>query len=172
MTEAEDGAGDSYMRPDNPDEEPVRDEQYFEEGHSSPHNPPRDMPYSSGEAIPDDAGLGKTIPARTAQEELDDILRNNIREIIPIAPGSKFVILAKEEIDPTTLEYISVQLEDWWKGDLPFLVIGGAFELVKVDDDDEEESYDVLVDCGAENCPGHIVGSGVCEGLIDTSEYK
>ena len=147
----EDGAGDSYMKPDNPDEEPVRDEQYFEEGHSSPHNPPS--------VVPDSADLDENDP--DSADPMDQI-----REIIPIAPNSKFMILAKEKIDPSRLEYISVQLQDWWEDDLrPFMVIGGAFELVKVDED--EESYDVLVDCGAENCPGHITGELPCPGVTN-----
>lgn len=83
-----------------------------------------------------------------------------VHKIIPIAPGSKFIMIVPDDTEIEAILDAQQVISDWWQGDEPFLLIGDQWELVRVD---EEEVYE-LVDCGAENCPGHKPGKGVCDG--------
>ncbi len=127
--------------------DPVRDEKYFEHGHSSPHNPPSDIPDSADSE-----------PQADITPELEVVPT----KIIPVVPGSRFVILIPQDTDSGQLAIMQTQLTEWWESNVPFLIAGDQFEFVKVD---EHSTIPELADCGAEDCPGHTPGDpgGMCD---------
>lgn len=92
-----------------------------------------------------------------------------ITKVIPVAPGSKYVILIPTGTATETLMQLQDILVEWWRNDDdPFLIIGDQFEFVKVDDASESPP---LASCGYTECPGHEPDSGdVCEELGDQVE--
>ncbi len=80
-----------------------------------------------------------------------------VTEIIPIAPGDKYVILIPANTETDLLFELQDVLGDWWAdGSAPFLIIGDQFKLVKVD---KHSKIPVLASCSYEKCPGHEPGS-------------
>ncbi len=166
-----------------PGDAPVRDEEYFEHGHSSPHNPPSDRPMSDDLANLAGAHLQRieidvnaklnllcphckrvgTGPMGEAGPEWDEEV--DVRTVIPVAPGSKYVILIPTDTATEILFQLQDLLSEWWENDnQPFILIGDQFEFVKVDD----ASVPPLASCGYVDCPGHIPDSGdVCGELGD-----
>ncbi len=102
------------------------------------------------ESIPDSADL-EIVPNITPELEVE------ITKIIPIAPGSKFVILIPQDTESDQLATMQTQLTEWWESDQPFLIAGDQFQFVKVD---EHSTIPELADCGAMDCPGHEPESG------------
>lgn len=150
-----DGEGDSYMTESA--KEPIRDEEYFEHGHSSPHNPPN--------AIPDSASQ---VGVDLASDEDVTVVEKFVR----IDPDSKWILTLPDDASHEEAVHFANQVHDWWNNknglDFPIMVIGGdpgtGVRLVRVD---EHEIGPEFVDCGAEHCPGHVLGDGerCCEDL-------
>jgi hypothetical protein len=133
-------AGSDFQIIDDPipgSADPVRDEEYFEHGHSSPHNPPN--------AIPDSADL-------ESEENISTDSLAKIRQIIPIAPGSKYVLTVDATVTSEDMDNIQGAVRNWWEGDEKFLIVSDQIQFHRVDDDEEIPE---LAWCGAENCPGH-----------------
>ena len=57
--------------------------------------------------------------------------------VINIAPGSKFVLQFDHKLNDEERGAITKSLADWWKSNMPFLLIGSNIKLVKVDGDEE-----------------------------------
>ncbi len=129
--------------------------QEFGEARShQPNCPYRIRVQDGGSAIPDSADLD-IVPNITPALEV------KITKIIPIAPGSKYVILIPQNTDSDQLTIMQTQLGEWWASDEPFLLAGDQFKFVKVD---EHSTIPELASCGYEKCPGHEPGSGeTCE---------
>ena len=85
----------------------------------------------------------------------------HISGVLPIAPGSKYVILIPDDTETELIFQLQDLLGDWWgSDDQPFMIISDKFEFVKVD---EGVNVPALASCGYHKCPGHKPGSGeVC----------
>ena len=60
-------------------------------------------------------------------------VQDRIRKIIPIHPGSKYVILLPEGTPDEDLRFLAERLTKWWSDDAqPFLIMGGTAEFVKM----------------------------------------
>jgi len=60
-------------------------------------------------------------------------VQDRIRKVIPIYPGSKYVILLPEGTPDEDLGFLAKRLTEWWGDDLqPFMIMGGSAEFVKM----------------------------------------
>ena len=86
----------------------------------------------------------------------------HISGVLPIAPGSKYVILIPDDTETDLIFQLQDLLGDWWESDdQPFMIISDKFEFVRVDDDTKVPA---LASCGYHKCPGHDSGSEeMCE---------
>lgn len=150
--------------------EPVRDEEYFERGHSSPHNPPNsDIPDSAdldqkregvelaqpeqSETIPDSAS-GFVKPIFTP-EEWKEIMQEV--EIVKVREGDKYIIMLDKNLEEDVMYRVGQQLEGFWQDpEQRFMLMGSGFQLVKVD---PNAQLPTLASCGHPTCPGHEPGS-------------
>ena len=163
---------------------PVRDEEYFEHGHSSPHNPPAEVGHAVSHALAElgsvaidgSAKLNLVCPhcKRIGVGPLGELgpewdPQADVKEIIPIAEGSKYVIMIPTNTESDILFEMQRQLSEWWADSDPFIIVGDQFKLIKVD---EHGEIPRLAMCEADDCPGHIPESGeMCgdvEGEINT----
>jgi hypothetical protein len=76
------------------------------------------------------------IPDDETIKSLDEI---EARDIIEIHPGSKYMLLVEKGTPSEVLVFASERLREWWASDEPFIVIGGQFELVRVEPGIEED---------------------------------
>ena len=123
------------------------------------------------EELGQDLGVLPSIPDSADLELVPDISDEplaNIRKIIPIAPGSKYVITVDATISDDDLRRVGNAVKDWWEGDAKFFVVSDQIELIRVGDDVKVPE---LVWCGADKCPGHEPGSGeACAGQTNNTE--
>jgi hypothetical protein len=119
--------------------------------------------------VPPEAEQGEIVELNTllANNAPPDPL-DNIKKVIQIGPGSKYVIVVNATILAEDLQRIAESITEWWEGDAKFFVVSDQIELVRVDDDAEAPE---LVWCGADECPGHEPGSGeACPGQTNNTE--
>ena len=60
--------------------------------------------------------------------------------VINIAPGSKYVLQFDHKLNDEERGAITKSLADWWKSNMPFLLIGSNIKLVKVDEEDNDDN--------------------------------
>jgi len=60
--------------------------------------------------------------------------------LVKIAPGSKFVLQFDHKMSDEERGAITKSLADWWKSNMPFLLIGSNIKLVKVDEEDNDDN--------------------------------
>ena len=86
----------------------------------------------------------------------------HISGVLPIAPGSKYVILIPDDTETELIFQLQDLLGDWWsEDDQPFMIISDKFAFVRVG---EGVEIPPLASCGYHECPGHDPGSEeMCE---------
>ena len=60
-------------------------------------------------------------------------VQDRIRKVIPIHPGSKYVILLPSGTPDEDMEFLADRLARWWSDDSQsFMIMGGSAEFVKM----------------------------------------
>lgn len=149
--------GDNYMTESA--KEPIPDDADFEDLKVTPDD-------SLGGIDTPSPHKPNTIPDSTSQVGVDLASGEDVtvvEKFVRIDPDSKWVLMLPEDTSHEVAELIAERIQKWWDQvegyDFPILVVGGVsgLRLVRVD---EHEIGPELVDCGAEYCPGHLVGGG------------
>ena len=164
---------------------PIRDEEYFEHGHSSPHNPPverREYPATTMKdelaeltgsvQIDANAKLNllcphcKRVGEGPVGEDGPEWDALEAEQVVEIHPDAKYALILPRGAAEDDARKIVRQLSEWWDGEIesPIIVIAGeGFRLVRVD----RKMGPELMDCGSGYCPGHVVGDGTCKDFED-----
>jgi hypothetical protein len=135
----------------------------------SPDRPVELVPEGQVMPVSADAKLNLLCPhcKRTGEGQLafggPEWAEAHISGVLPIAPGSKYVILIPDDTETELIFQLQDILGDWWADDdKPFMIISDRFEFVRVDDDTK---IPALASCGYHKCPGHTPGDpgGMCD---------